>query len=273
MSPHEEMLMSILHCRRIDLYAKQVVLNPEQESEYRLMQSRYERGELLQYILGNVEFLGLVLKVDKRVLIPRPETELLVDEAILRIKGTFGERKIRILDLGTGSGCIAIGLAAFLPQAEIVAVDVSPIALELAVGNARHNHVSDQIRFVCEDMKHYLELRAPQEGPFDIVISNPPYISQYDLAALPSNVKQEPRLALDGGEDGLRFYRYITSHLKPCLHKDSLVFFEVGDGQAKEVKAMIEETKLFDMIQLVKDFALTERFVVAGRHNAPIKRF
>ncbi len=258
MTEDEQILTSLLNCRRVDLYTEPKNLTDEESKRYLEMQERRSAGEPLQYVLGHCEFRGIKLFVDRRVLVPRPETEQLVEQCIRNVREDFGTEHVNVLDLGTGSGNIAIVLAKELENCHVTAVDISPDALEVARANAKNNGVEDKITFVCRELEAFLAGTAP--GTFHAVISNPPYIPSAQLARLPKDVQQEPRIALDGGEDGLKYFRQIFTLGQPLLKPEGLIFCEIGDGQ----RPLLEEVfcnlnlKGFDFI---KDYNKIERVV------------
>jgi len=229
MSEEEIILTHILQCRSIDLVLNKPVLTSAQQEQFDVYKRRRAAGEPLQYILGICNFMGLELTVNPAVLVPRPETEQLVDAALKQIRLSFpnafvgnpGKDLIRVLDLGTGSGNIAIALAKFVPQSQIVSVDISAKALEIARANAHYHGVEDQIDFIQQDFIVSLRGALGDEaiflGLFDLIISNPPYIPTNQLNSLPRDVQQEPASALDGGEDGLDFYRIIIKYTPRLL--------------------------------------------------------
>lgn len=275
MTEEEIILAHILQCPPIDLALKRSVLTISQQEQYERFLRRRASGEPLQYILGTCNFMGLELSVNPSVLIPRPETEQLVDAALKAIsKMSFSiGYPIHILDLGTGSGNIAIALAKFVPLSKIESVDISPMALELAIINAKQNKVLDQIKFIYDD--YLVPLRSKPKDLYDLIISNPPYIPTSQLSSLPRDVQQEPALALDGGEDGLNFYRIIIEYTPGLLRAGACLMMEFGDAclpagrdscpQSDEIRAMIEETKAFSKIEIIKDLAGRDRIISAKK--------
>ena len=212
----------------------------------------------IQYIMGTTKFCGINFLVDERVLIPRPETEMLVEvaeEFFYERRKTKDER--RILDLCTGSGCIAISLTKRLPDCKIVASDISDEALEVARWNADSKDGAGRIKFIKSDLFEYID------GKFDIIVSNPPYIARYEFYTLQKEVLEEPRIALDGGEDGLDFYRKIVSSAPSYLRPGGHIIFEIGFGQAAEIKDIIEEGRAFKVIEIVKDSSGIDRVLIA----------
>ncbi|HBG04617.1 MAG: protein-(glutamine-N5) methyltransferase, release factor-specific [Geobacteraceae bacterium GWC2_58_44] len=225
----EWMLCEALSLDRVGLYLNfDKPLTEGELAAYRGMVGRRGRREPLQYILGSQEFMGLEFQVTPAVLIPRHDTELLVTEAVKRGAGSRS-----ILDIGTGSGCVAIALAKALPGAEIFSVDISGEALAVARGNAQRNGAAVQF--------FQGSLLEPFSGRrFDMIVSNPPYIPAAELATLQQEVRGfEPLGALDGGADGLDFYRRITDGAPDHLNPGGWLLFEVGAGQAPQVLELL----------------------------------
>lgn len=199
------------------------------------MIQRRLRGEPLAYISGLWEFYGLPMTVTPDVLIPRMDTEILVEAAIDAVK-SMG-MKGRILDLCCGSGCIACALANELPAARLVAADLSPSALEVCRKNIKDNKLTSRIIPMNADAMTWPPMSI---GSFDIIVSNPPYIPSFELIELDCSVRDyEPMTALDGGEDGLDFYRAIIKYWTITLRANGLMMFEVGEGQAQDVSQML----------------------------------
>jgi len=261
MSEDEIILTHILQCRHVDLAINKPVLNAVQQEEFEQYKQRRVQGEPLQYILGTCNFMGLELAVNPSVLIPRPETEQLVDNALKVFKSG------RALDLGSGSGNIAIALAKLVPESQITAVDYSAKALEVARANARSHSVEDRVKFIQADMlNEAVILSAAKDLKFDLIISNPPYIPTDQLSALPQDVQEEPVRALDGGEDGLDFYRVIIKYTPCLLRAGACLMMEFGDGQAEAVKKLVEGQEHFSKIEIIKDLAGRDRIIsVKGR--------
>lgn len=224
-----------------------------QEKRYREYIKRRCSHIPLQYLTGEQEFMGLTFKVTPDVLIPRQDTECLVEEALKYVRDGH-----RVLDMCTGSGCIAISLKSFVQGADVVAADISGAALLVAEENAGLNH--QQIQFVESDLFENIT------GEFDMIISNPPYIPSEIIATLMPEVREhEPLLALDGTEDGLYFYRMITKKSISRLKKNGMLLYEIGYDQGEAVSGIMKEYG-FEDIQVRKDLAGLDR-VVIGRRN------
>jgi release factor glutamine methyltransferase len=218
--------------------------------------------EPLQDLLGTQEFCGLEFEVEPGVLIPRPETELLVDEAVRRT--AMSPRPV-IADLGTGSGCIAVSLAKRLPLAVLHATDCSAEALRVARRNAERHGVTGQVTFLEGDLLEPLRERG-LSGRVACLVSNPPYIAERDWDTLQPEVKlYEPRVALAGGEDGLAVYRRLVREAADFLAADGWLILEIGRGQAAAVRALIEATQRYGRVDVRPDQAGIERVVSAQR--------
>ena len=266
----ESILTSILDCQRTDLYLKDNILREDQLNLLNSMLARRAKGEPLQYIMGYTEFMGLKFKVNKRVLIPRPETELLVEKALEIVKNK-DYKGCKILDMGTGSGNIAISLAKFLPESKIVAIDISSVALKVAQDNAKLNQVQESIKFLetglfitpleSKPLTGFNDLNEDLE--FDMIISNPPYIPCDEISNLAIEVKNEPRIALDGGKDGLEFYREIVKESPNYLKTDGILIMEMGYNQSDSIIDIFNDSVQFRIIELVKDYNQIDRVIVA----------
>jgi release factor glutamine methyltransferase len=236
----------------------------EKEALERLIQRRIS-GEPLQYILEHQEFWSIDFKVDTRVLIPRPETELLVEQSLLILSETRFKRTPSVLEIGTGSGAIAIALAKERKDTFWVATDLSRDALLLAKENAKSAGVQHQIEFVNGDLFEPFRVLT-KKRPFDLILSNPPYINRREIHTLAKEVKDyEPILALDGGEGGLEFYRRIISQVHFYLDQGGWLLLEVGQGQSLMVSKLIAEGGHFLKPEVVPDLSGTERVVKAQR--------
>jgi len=263
MDEKDQILISILKCRRVDLAISPKKLTAAQGSRFNKMVRRRAQGEPLQYVIGQSDFMGTILSVDKRVLIPRPETELLVEFAIEKIKLTRTDHALRILDLGTGSGNIAITLAKHIPSSSITALDIHKDALILALKNAKENSVVQRIEFLCEDMIKYLKEAFLRNIKFDMIISNPPYIKTSNLDHLPIDVRQEPKLALDGGSNGLKFTRSIIHYAHCILKPRGSLLLEIGDDQSAPIEGIFKKYPQYNDVSFHKDYVGTKRIVLA----------
>ena len=263
MSDDELFLTAILNCRRSDLYTRPVQLTPPQQQQFDDMKRRRAAGEPVQYITGFTEFLGHRINVGPGVLIPRPETEVMADLAIKELL-SFGRKEYFLLDIGTGSGCIAIALVKAIPNCRVVAVDVSATALGYARKNAALNGVEDRVTFVERDVFWFMDENTDR---FDAVLSNPPYIPTFMLSKLPADVQQEPGLALDGGPDGIHFYRFIIPTALRVLKAGGCLFLEFGDGERKELQNLFAITRGWDKIRIIKDNAGRPRVATAQKRQ------
>ena len=222
-------------------------LSQEEEEKVNKILEQRKNTIPLQYILGKAYFMGLEFHVNENVLIPQPDTEILVEQALNSVKG-----QAKILDLCTGSGCIAISLKKQLPNCQITASDISEKALEVAKNNAELNDV--KIIFKKSNLfENFVE-------KFDIIVSNPPYIATEVIPTLSKEVQNEPVLALDGGVDGLDFYRKIIELSRDYLNDNGKVFLEIGYDQAEYVKRLFEENK-YKNIEVIKDYGGNDRVV------------
>lgn len=252
----ELLLAETLKCKRLDLYlAFDKPVKDEEVNHFREFIRRRGNREPLQYILGYVDFYGLNFFVNKDVLIPRQETEILVETII---NHTDKETELNIMDIGTGSGIIAVCLANNLPNVKIIAVDKSKEALTIAKQNAEKNNVAERITFIEIDV---LNTSLAVNTKFDIIVSNPPYVSQKEFSSLQKEiVSHEPDFAVTDFSDGLTFYRKIIVSAKTLLNENGKIFFEVGAGQAEEVKSIFKENN-FSSMQIWKDYGGIERVV------------
>lgn len=262
MTEKEIILTSILKCSRIDLYTKSLSLTPKQKNRYEYINSRLRNGEPLQYILGETEFMSYNFKVDERVLIPRSETELLIDSVLKRISSKESYHQ-KILDIGTGSGNISISLAKLIDNCSIKSIDISQDALNVAKENAAINDVEDSIKFVHQDVLDYFNTSFNEKDLYDIIISNPPYIASLDISKLPLNVQKEPRVALDGGDEGLDFYKIIINKSSLYLKKGGVLAMEIGDGQRRGIEELFKYNSQYSIPEFIKDYSSTDRIVIS----------
>ncbi len=248
---------NILSLEYLNMSRLEIALDPqrelsgEEQAKLKTALQRLEEHEPIQYITGNTEFFGLTFQVNKNVLIPRPETEELLEWMIKDLNG----KNLNILDIGTGSGCIAISLAKNLPEAKVTAVDISPPALEVARSNAQRNEV--QVEFLELDI-----LAADSfSEKFDIIVSNPPYVRELEKEQMQRNVlEHEPETALYvKDEDPLLFYRKITALAAESLPSGGIVYFEINQYLGKETEALLKQKNF--QTTLKKDIFGAERML------------
>ncbi len=264
MNENELLLTHLLGCRRVDLYASDLELSEEQKKQWGHMQSLRASHQPVQYILGSCDFMGLDFIVDHRALIPRPETELLTESVVQHLRQD-SRPGLSILDIGTGSGNICVSLAHYLSRPSLIALDISLEALSLAHENAKKHHVHNRIKFIALDALNDLDGFYQAGQRFDVIVSNPPYISRDEISRLPLDVQKEPRLALDGGKDGLDFYRAIARAAGSLLNPQGMVFLEMGDGQADQIKEIFSSCSDLMVHQCLTDYTMTERILVLKR--------
>jgi len=261
----ELLLAHVLGWKRIDLYTRfDHVVPPDKLAEFKQLILQRTEHVPIQYILGTCEFHSLEFKVTPAVLIPRPETEVVVDALIARAKDKPGAT---VLDVGTGSGCIAIAAAKHLPAAELWAVDISADALQVAAENAKRHEVDSRIRFIQGD------LFEPVSGlTFDFIVSNPPYVSEAEWPGLMPEVRDyEPRQALLAGPDGLDACRRIIPAGKAYLAPAGKMILEMGAGQADRIRQIAAESGLH-VDEVILDDAKIERVIVLSCADSPAER-
>jgi release factor glutamine methyltransferase len=251
----------VLKKKRLELYlAFEELVSEDALQELKPLLNRAASGEPLQYILGEVEFYACTLCVDKNVLIPRPETEAMMEEVCSTIKKRLETghcETLRVTDLGSGSGALSIALAKHYPHAQITAVDISEKALELAKENAKKNQVSEQIQCVCEDMLTFLD----KNSSWDLILCNPPYISKEEFETLSPTVRLfEPRLALTDEGDGTFFITQVLNRLPEKLASGGSAFIELGYSMSDWV---LQKIAVFPELnsELFRDFSGHWRFV------------
>jgi release factor glutamine methyltransferase len=254
----EALLLHVVRCERAALLVRwKEVLDAEEAASYVALLERRLAGEPIQYITGETEFYGLPFHVTREVLIPRPETEHLVEKAL---ELAVGFQALRIVDVGAGSGAIAISLACKLPQAAVTAIDLSSPALAIAHENAERNGVSGRIRFLRGDL-----LAPVKDEQFEIVVSNPPYVPAGDRASLAVEVREfEPPLALFAGGDGLDVYRRLIPAAFATLTPGGFVALEIGFGEAQAIAGLLMDAG-FESIEFVPDLQNIPRVVCAQR--------
>lgn len=262
MNEAELLFTEILNCGRQDLYLKKDLTWDKSKSVLAstILKKRF-LGEPLQYILGKAEFMGLEFRLTPDVLIPRPETEILVEAALELIRGLKSvNRQINILDMGTGSGCIAISLAKAIAGGHIYAADISSRALAVAEKNARLHGVD--IGFLKSDLFDFFKSLAVS---CDLIVSNPPYIPSAEILKLALEIQAEPRLSLDGGSDGLDFYRKIIAGSPEYLKDGGFLALEMGFNQKNAIKNIFLKSGIFEIINVIKDYNNIDRVIIAKK--------
>lgn len=229
-------------------------VDKQYENEYNKYLNKIIEGIPLQQITHSQEFMKMNFYINENVLIPRPDTEVLVEEVIKIAKNI---KNPVILDMCTGSGAIAVSLAKYIENAKIIAVDISKKALEVAKKNAKLNNVEEKIEFIESNLFEKIK-----NIKFDIIVSNPPYIRKEVIKTLSPEVKSEPIIALDGGEDGLDFYKKITQEAIEFLKTGSSLCYEIGYDQKIDVIEIIENAKLYEPAKCIKDLYGNDRVII-----------
>ncbi len=252
------MLSEILNCKRLDLYLKfDQPLKSNEVDKYREWIFRRGKFEPLQYITGKVEFYGITFRVTPDVLIPRPETEILVETILNDYKNNGA---VKVLDIGVGSGCIAISLAKNLAGCEVLGIDISEDAIRIAGENSNACEAVDKLKLIAGDIRH----QSFQEQ-FDLIVSNPPYVSKNEFETLQKEIKEyEPSIAVTDQNDGLDFYRIISTRLDSLLKPAGKIYFEIGKDQASEVADILRENGISKII-VIKDLQGIERIITGEK--------
>lgn len=244
----------ILNVKKQNYYMNMgITVNEELAAKYKEAVNKRAEHIPLQHIIGYQQFLDYKILVNENVLIPRPETELLVE----KVTDFIGNNEMKVLDMCTGSGCIAISVDKMCDKASVVGADISKDALKVAVKNNALNHAN--VEFTKSDMFSNIE------GKYDVIVSNPPYIPTKDVVELEQEVKEhDPLLALDGSDDGLKFYRIISKNAVEYLREKGMLFLEIGYDQGKTVPDLLKNNG-FTNIKVFKDLSGLDRMVVAGK--------
>ena len=256
--PHLEaeiLLAHSLDLKRIQLYTDhEKILSQGELTRFKGLIQRRSKHEPIAYITNNQPFMSLDFYVDPSALIPRPETEQLVEIAVDLVKVSDVENP-KILDIGTGSGCIAVSLAKFLPKTEIVGIDSSEKVLAIAKKNAEAHKVSDRCEFLLGNiLKDFIATKTQRRKEFNIIVSNPPYIRSEEIKKLDPDVqKHEPIAALDGGQDGLDYIKRIVSEAPEYLKTNGHLLVEIGFDQGPAAKTLAEQTGKYTSIEIIKD--------------------
>jgi release factor glutamine methyltransferase len=261
----EWLLREILNCSRMDIYLNyDRPLSPAELADFKKMLIERANGKPVQYIVGKAEFMGLEMKVTPDVLIPRCDTEVIVETILSLLKNRKWD-KPRILDIGTGSGAIAVSLAVLAPECSVVACDINPKALEITRENARKHAVSERIEFILQDI---LKTDKFPSAPFQIVVSNPPYVSEKMYDELPTIVrKYEPKNALTPGGDGLKFYHRFVELSGVLLTSNGVLAVEIGGNYQETAVQSIFSGNGFDQLTVIKDLQGQSRGILAERKH------
>ncbi len=248
------LLQFVLKSNRIELVKNDTKeVKKEEKEQYEQLMEEILKGKPLQYLTKHQEFYGLNFYVDSNVLIPQPDTEILVEEVVHIAKQ---EKKKEILDIGTGSGCIGISLAHSIEEVSIMMSDISNKALEVAKKNSKSNHVAEKITFVQSDLFEKIE------NTFDIIVSNPPYIETNVIPTLSKQVQQEPYIALNGGEDGLTFYRKLLQEAPKYLNKNGYLCMEIGYNQKEKILQLAQKIGIYKKVEIKQDLAGNNRVFI-----------
>ncbi len=263
----DTLLAHVLYCDRTSLYTNpEKIINDADILKYKELIKIRASHVPLQYITQRVEFMSLVFVVDKRVLIPRPETEILVEEVLNKAKSNeFSEKNIVILEIGTGSGNIAVSLAKYLSNVEIYTNDISQDALTVADINVHKHEVAEKVNLLNGDFFEVFCKRVEKKN-VDFIVSNPPYVSKSELNSLEPELREhEPYQALVGGEDGLSCLRKIIKESGDWLRSGGYLVIEIGEKQAKNIIKLLETEKHYTKIKVIKDLQGIKRVISACR--------
>lgn len=260
MNSVEQLACWAFDCSRTELYTGDYIWDERKIGRFFEAMNRVACRVPIQYIMGETEFMGLRFYVSPSVFIPRPETEILVGSTLRLIKDKHLDAPC-VLEIGTGSGAIAVSLTKYNPSCKIFASDILEDALEVASVNAKFNGVEGRIKFVLADLFFGISERES----FDLIISNPPYIPRDDYDSLPLEVKYEPKIALNGGREGIDFYKKIIPESVGRLKPNGFLILEIGFGQAEAIRDLIDLTRAYEEIKIFKDYNGIERIIFAKR--------
>jgi len=260
----ELLLSELLSVGRTALYLGEKNVSEEISDQFFKLIEGIKEGEPIQYLLGKAPFMADSFKVTPACFIPRPDTELLVEACLDYFQGREKRNKressLLFIDLGTGSGCIAISLTKRLSRSKILAIDLLEDALEVARQNGRSHGVSERIFWICGDL--FSPLRRGTE--VDAVVANPPYIPSEEMCYLPPLVRREPRISLEGGEAGLHYYRRIAEESSSFIKEGGFLFLEIGEGQAAPIEAIFLKKSL-RLVEVRKDILETPRVMIFSK--------
>ncbi len=259
----EVLLAAARGCQRIDLYASfDAEASPETRTAFREFVQRRAEGVPVAYLVGHREFFSLGFRTTPDVLIPRPESELLVVAALDRLRDPAAPKAASVVDIGTGSGVIAICVAKHVPTCHMTALDISPAALEVARQNARTHGVADRIEFVESDLFGAL----PANHLYDMIVGNPPYVSRIEWEALPDDIKrQEPRVALDGGETGMEIIERLVRDAVQRLQPAGWLLLELGPTRREAAERLVRSVHGLRLAEVIQDLAGLPRVLAARR--------
>jgi release factor glutamine methyltransferase len=260
-----ELLLSyVLGLKRIELYTQfEKIVSEKQLAKLHDLVERAGQHEPTAYLTGKTEFYSLELDIRTDCMIPRPETELLVERAIEFLRTRTGKQFV--CDLCTGSGCIAVAIARNYPQCQIIATDISDAALSVAAKNIEKYGLKEKIKLLCGDLFDPIMPQLDVER-FDLIVCNPPYVSAAEFEKLEKNVKDyEPKVALFAGDDGLDIYRRIIERVEQFLKPDAALMLEIGYNQGQAVRQLLEQIRIFAEITIEKDFNGNDRIVIAKK--------
>ena len=259
----EVLLSHVLGCKRVKLYTQfDRVVESEHLDRFRELVRRAAAGEPVAYLVGMKEFYSLTIRLSPDVLIPRPETELLVDVVLEYARSCSGE--VKLWDVCTGSGCVAVAAAYNCDRLIVLATDISTASLEIARQNVQQYQLERRIRLAKADLLD-LPQTAQDMPPFDVITANPPYVSKAQMEKLPPTVRYEPALALYGGVDGLDFIKRIISQAPDYLRPGGVLAIEIGFDQAERVYDLLSKTAQYERITFLKDLAGRERVALARK--------
>lgn len=264
-SPYPEAETLVRHfssMSRVELFVGDRRVSAASRRSIERVLKRRLKGEPLSHLLKSRDFRGLSFYVNKDVLIPRPETEILVEQALSLLESKYKARRPDVLDLCTGSGCIAISLTLAYPECTMTALELSQKALSVARKNSVHHKLGKKISFVKSDL-----FSAVKGRKWDLIVSNPPYVPSEDIAGLSREVRSEPRVALDGGREGLEIIRRILEQAPSYLQSNGRLLMEIGLGQSGPVRRMLERSGWAGEVRVVKDLNGIDRVLTVRKNG------
>jgi len=261
----EILLADVLCCQRIELYTRfDYCPGPDELKLFRQLVKRCGGHEPVAYLVGRADFYSLAFELDNSALIPRPETEVLVTEAIEYLRRQTNRPVVDVLDMCTGSGCVAVAVAVNVVEADVLALDASSEALKIAGRNVEKHELSDRVTLLQSDL--FDDVNQAEKTVFDLIVSNPPYVSDQEFERLDPNVRNyEPTEALRAGEDGLEFYRRIANQAEPYLADNGAIMVEVAYNQAEQVSQLFAKCSYLTNVTTTKDNLGHQRVVKARK--------